>query len=428
MFPKVAPADAAFFDPSAPEGLRNPDPADRVPVPDVRAVPPRAVRTALVNGVPRAIDRHTVVEQALSGAPVHVFRADRPPASPLPRLLVLDASLVAHGCGRLGLTGTAAQSKIPICSFAASEIRSLSHGGSPDQIDADVGDSLDPLEPNSLHQAGATTTRKPGGRAGQGSPRAGGHLRDAYRGREASTRLAKFQPTPPARGATFRMRTRRGAGPGFNPRPPRGGRLAAGGPVQLRLCLFQPTPSARGATRSTAACSRRDVFQPTPPARGATRSAGTVAVLFCVSSVTGYSGRFRPCHRGEMERTFGKLRHDAVAPAQFCRSGGTGFLPVWRGGARCSGRAFSPGRRRGVLVGAAAKSGCGVGPGGCGRPGVEMAESEPGGAVPRVSVRGRGPRGVRAARMRGPAPPAVRRAAAGRGLRGRRVRGRAASW
>ena len=64
MFPKVAPADAAFVDPSAPEGLRNPDPADRVPVPDVRAVPPRAVRTALVNGVPRAIDRHTVVEQA----------------------------------------------------------------------------------------------------------------------------------------------------------------------------------------------------------------------------------------------------------------------------------------------------------------------------------------------------------------------------
>ena len=25
------------------------------------------------------------------------------------------------------------------------------------------------------------------------------------------------------------------------------------------------------------------------------------------SSVTGYSGRFRPCHRGEMERTFGKV-------------------------------------------------------------------------------------------------------------------------
>ena len=157
-------------------------------------------------------------------------------------------------------------------------------------------------------------------------------------------------------------------------------------------------------------------------------SVGRTCSLLRRSSVTGYSGRFRPCHRGEMERTFGKLRHDAVAPAQFCRSGGTGFLPVWRGGARCSGRAFSPGRRRGVLVGAAAKSGCGVGPGGCGRPGVEMAESEPGGAVPRVSVRGRGPRGVRAARMRGPAPPAVRRAAAGRGLRGRRVRGRAASW
>ncbi len=157
--------------------------------------------------------------------------------------------------------------------------------------------------------------------------------------------------------------------------------------------------------------------------------------LGLVSSVTGYSGRFRPCHRGEMERTFGKLRHDAVAPAQFCRSGGTGFLPVWRGGARCSGRAFSPGRRRGVLVGAAAKSGCGVGPGGCGRPGVEMAESEPGGAVPRVSVRGRGPRGPGRRGCAGPGgadarsrAAGVRRAAAGRGLRGRRVRGRAASW
>ena len=87
VFPNVAPADAAFVDPSAPEELRNPDPADRIPMPDVRAVPPRAVRTALVNGVPRAIDRRTVVEQALSGAPVHAFRADRPPASPLPRLL-----------------------------------------------------------------------------------------------------------------------------------------------------------------------------------------------------------------------------------------------------------------------------------------------------------------------------------------------------
>ena len=64
---------------------------------------------------------------------------------------------------------------------------------------------------------------------------------------------------------------------GFNPRPPRGGRLI------VRFITddpntFQSTPPARGATRLRRAPSTvRCKFQSTPPARGATRRAGRTA-------------------------------------------------------------------------------------------------------------------------------------------------------
>ena len=52
----------------------------------------------------------------------------------------------------------------------------------------------------------------------------------------------------------------------------------------------------------------------------------------------------------------------------------------------------------------------------------------PGARLPRVSVRGRGPRGPGGADAWFPRRPSVRRVAAGRGLRARPVRGRRASW
>ena len=103
-----------------------------------------------------------------------------------------------------------------------------------------------------------------------------------------------FQPTPPARGATVSPPCRCTSRYGFNPRPPRGGRLRrpavggvpavvsthaprAGGDRRLSchpssILQFQPTPPARGATCRLPGASAADrSFQPTPPARGATR-------------------------------------------------------------------------------------------------------------------------------------------------------------
>ena len=55
------------------------------------------------------------------------------------------------------------------------------------------------------------------------APRAGG---DQSR-RRAARRLRRFQSTPPARGATHDRGVHRPRARGFNPRPPRGGRLTA---------------------------------------------------------------------------------------------------------------------------------------------------------------------------------------------------------
>ena len=77
------------------------------------------------------------------------------------------------------------------------------------------------------------------------APRAGGDIirdpkRKIYR---------DFNPRPPRRGRRFCRRSHKGKPPYFNPRPPRRGRLVRAGAVDLIL-KFQPTPPAQGATIS----------------------------------------------------------------------------------------------------------------------------------------------------------------------------------
>jgi hypothetical protein len=116
-----------------------------------------------------------------------------------------------------------------------------------------------------------------------------------------------FQSTPPARGATTLARRGTKDRPpfafglhiGFNPRPPRGGRPGRFGQIRDVTCVeFQSTPPARGATArlrfNTSGPSRVSIhapraggdevrirrplldlgFQSTPPARGATTHLG----------------------------------------------------------------------------------------------------------------------------------------------------------
>ena len=117
--------------------------------------------------------------------------------------------------------------------------------------------------------------------------------------------MAKFQSTPPARGATARTPAGSPRRLDFNPRPPRGGRRrvrhndygsraisihapreggdTGGNQVPLTYQIFQSTPPARGAT--PIAVTKKhfpEEFQSTPPARGATcwRRRGT----FCGQS------------------------------------------------------------------------------------------------------------------------------------------------
>ena len=80
-----------------------------------------------------------------------------------------------------------------------------------------------------------------------------------------------FQSTPPARGATPGVVTRKISIDRFNPRPPHGGRPCNLAPCSSRW-TFQSTPPARGATPGYV--SQQNVilqFQSTPPARGATK-------------------------------------------------------------------------------------------------------------------------------------------------------------
>ena len=105
------------------------------------------------------------------------------------------------------------------------------------------------------------------------------------------SRGLRFQSTPPARGATTKnaisefqhqvsIHAPRAGGddqerdlgvpaPGFNPRPPRGGRQLLG-PGSTYNLSFQSTPPARGATSKPTMFVPRIQFQSTPPARGAT--------------------------------------------------------------------------------------------------------------------------------------------------------------
>ena len=143
--------------------------------------------------------------------------------------------------------------------------------------------------------------------------------------------------------------------------------------------------------------------------------------------------------------------------AQFCRSGGTGSA-VWKRQAGVPAAHPHPAVGAAVQVIATRRRnrsrGRDLGPPGgeCLRalssarrrsPDVEQASAVaagpasrwrragrglPGARLPRVSVRGRGPRGPGGADAWFPRRPSVRRAAAGRGLRARPVRGRRASW
>ena len=79
-----------------------------------------------------------------------------------------------------------------------------------------------------------------------------------------------FQPTLPARGATYLRRTLRQHRNYFNPRSPHGERRMTAS-WKSSGTRFQPTLPARGATGKLIAGSGDLVFQPTLPARGATR-------------------------------------------------------------------------------------------------------------------------------------------------------------
>ncbi len=141
----------------------------------------------------------------------------------------------------------------------------------------------------------------------------------------------KFQSTRPARGATVMIadsaspagvsihapragrdsarcrRTRRPAS--FNPRAPRGARLAA-----IHLCgvtsTFQSTRPARGATSSAPRWAARAKFQSTRPARGATNGLGSCGNALAVSIHAPRAGRDDGCRL----RDRGRERFNPRAP------------------------------------------------------------------------------------------------------------------
>src|SRR5665213_3111647 len=91
-----------------------------------------------------------------------------------------------------------------------------------------------------------------------------------------------FQSTPPARGATGILESFIGL-VGFNPRPPRGGRL-----VSVRKCWHSEivsihAPRAGGDWAAFVPTYFSSEFQSTPPARGATRPRPTPAPRTSVS-------------------------------------------------------------------------------------------------------------------------------------------------
>ena len=97
------------------------------------------------------------------------------------------------------------------------------------------------------------------------APRAEGDLRSD----SAVAVSALFQSTPPARRATGGHDLRQQPDHGFNPRPPRGGRLDKAC-VMDAPTVFQSTPPARRATSRASRSTPQTSFQSTPPARRAT--------------------------------------------------------------------------------------------------------------------------------------------------------------
>ena len=81
---------------------------------------------------------------------------------------------------------------------------------------------------------------------------------------------ARFQSTPPVRGATEKIPPDVMADVDFNPRPPCGGRHGAPVVGEAFSRLFQSTPPVRGATEMHILEADELIFQSTPPVRGAT--------------------------------------------------------------------------------------------------------------------------------------------------------------
>ena len=128
----------------------------------------------------------------------------------------------------------------------------------------DQADNFNPRPPRGGRRAGDVLTLQVAGISIH-APREGGDPKACCR----TCASFVFQSTPPARGATARLRPWRCAASDFNPRPPRGGRPAAG-PGSFRCLIFQSTPPARGATSCGYFSTGERKFQSTPPARGAT--------------------------------------------------------------------------------------------------------------------------------------------------------------
>ena len=78
-----------------------------------------------------------------------------------------------------------------------------------------------------------------------------------------------FNPRPP-RGGRLGMAAITDNYTDFNPRPPRGGRQHTANHFVSLGAKFQSTPPARGATRTYSRLLASIIFQSTPPARGAT--------------------------------------------------------------------------------------------------------------------------------------------------------------
>ena len=92
----VAPTYALLIEPPAPKPLRHSNPPDWVAVPDVWSMLPRAVRLSLAHSVPRVVTQLTLGQHLLCTRCVDPLRTERATASPLPRILVLQAAFVTH--------------------------------------------------------------------------------------------------------------------------------------------------------------------------------------------------------------------------------------------------------------------------------------------------------------------------------------------